>query len=283
MFSSECFFQIPELDILLPDLDVSGPIESSWTSVGSHKLSKSIVTHAIHQRVFHSRRCRAVDGVHSLCVVVFGFHHLWKDTAADSYHPQELVNIVRRVADLSAEDDQHIVDVEFPYNLYRPFLRRSHGIANSRNMCVVSCVIIHQHCPVAHRRDLVAVVPPAHHLRVWSSVEFQPLVSLTEVVKYSLRAISVDSGQDNRGGGVRDGSHPCAMDGIEVEQAQECDADHYSSQQRHRLLLCPFDLVFAHEAKLLNLSEDVSLILGIIFCLRLRWLTGLSVSDFGLL
>lgn len=54
----------------------------------------------------------------------------WVLSLGDPHHPQELIDVVSRVADHSAEDDQDIVDVQGAHDLVGGALVGRHGFAN---------------------------------------------------------------------------------------------------------------------------------------------------------
>ena len=72
---------------------------------------------------------------------------------------------VRRIPNMSPEDDQHIVHIQLPHDEVGLVLLAGHGLANPRDVRVVPRVVVHQDGAVGHGRDLVAVVPPRHDLR----------------------------------------------------------------------------------------------------------------------
>lgn len=50
------------------------------------------------------------------------------------HHPQELVDVVARVADDSAEDDQHVVDVQRAHDLVGAALVGGHGFTHLKKI-----------------------------------------------------------------------------------------------------------------------------------------------------
>ena len=92
------------------------------------------------------------------------------------------------------------------------FLRAGHGLSHPRNVSVVPGVIVYQNGPVCHGSQLVAVVPPRHHLGVLGSVKLEPIVRLSEVVEYDAISTGTLGCQDDGGRGVGLTGDPCAVE-----------------------------------------------------------------------
>lgn len=75
-------------------------------------------------------------------------------------------------------------------------------LSNTGDVCVVPSVVVHQDGPVRHGRDLVPVVPPRHHLGILWGVLTEPIVSLSEVIKYDTRAVMLRGREHDGWGGV---------------------------------------------------------------------------------
>jgi hypothetical protein len=73
-----------------------------------------IIRHLVHQAVLHSRRCLVINAVLTLRGEVPRFlDFIRPNTLRNAYHPQELIDVVTRITNQTAKDNQNIVDVMF--------------------------------------------------------------------------------------------------------------------------------------------------------------------------
>ena len=101
------------------------------------KKSEPVIWHLVHQAVSHCLGSPVINPIFSLGSKVIRFLNLiWPNTLCNSDHPQELVDVIARVADQTAKDDENVVYIMFPQNGIGNFLRAWHGFANS---CDMSC------------------------------------------------------------------------------------------------------------------------------------------------
>ena len=92
------------------------------------------------------------------------------DALSDTNHPNELVDIITAVADVTTKDNEDIVDIEGLKNRISVVLiaaqslqmnaQRNKYSTNRSNMGVVPCVVIHNDGTITHTSHLVAVIPP---------------------------------------------------------------------------------------------------------------------------
>ena len=69
-------------------------------------------------------------------------------------------------------------------------------------MSIVPGVVVYQYSPIRHGCDLIAIIPPRHHLGIFWSVLSQPIVGLTKVVKDDPGTIVLAGSKYNGRGGV---------------------------------------------------------------------------------
>lgn len=130
---------------------------------------------------------------------VIGIH-----AGGDADHPEELVDVVAAVADEAAEDDEDVVHVEAADDRVGLLLaageclrvreRLDADAADGGDVRVVPGVVVDNDRAVAHAGHLVAVVPPAHELRVLVRVLTHPVVGLAIVVEDGATAVTVGGG-----------------------------------------------------------------------------------------
>jgi hypothetical protein len=157
-----------------------------------------------HQAFFHRVWGRIVDSVLATRREEGSLLHLvGPDAFRNSDHPEELVNIVARIAEQSAENDKDVVHLMLAHNLIADFLSRAHGLANCGDMCVVPGVVVHERRPIGHATNLVAVVPPRHDLGILLGVLSKPLIRFSIIVNDVWGAIREATGQHDRWRRVR--------------------------------------------------------------------------------
>ena len=124
----------------------------------------------------------------------------------------------RRVADLATEHHQHVVHIERLHHRVGTLLSAGHAQTDGGDVRVVASVVVDDDGAVAHARDLVAVVPPRHDLRVGHRVLSQPGVRLAEVVEDDQSTVVALCLQYDGRARVGRAGHPVAVDGEEEEQ-----------------------------------------------------------------
>lgn len=94
-----------------------------------------VVAHLVHQTVAHSRRRALVDSVLAPGSEVVWLMDLIGPLAlCDTDHPQELVNVVTRVPEQTAKDDEDIVHVMTAKNGVRNVFATGHGFTDRGDM-----------------------------------------------------------------------------------------------------------------------------------------------------
>lgn len=137
----------------------------------------------IHQAIPHGGGGLIVNSVFATRGEVVAFLDLLRpDTLGDSDHPEELVDVIARVANETTEHDEHIVDLVLLHDGVANFLTGAHGLADGGNMSVVPGVVVDKSGTVGHTTNLVTVVPPGHDLGGRLRVLAEPLIGLAVVV-----------------------------------------------------------------------------------------------------
>ena len=96
-----------------------------------------VIRHLVHQAVLHRLRRLRVNAVFPTGSKVLRFLDLIRpDALCDSHHPEELVDVVARIAEYSAEDDEDVVDVMLTEDRVGLLFGASHGFTDG---CDVSC------------------------------------------------------------------------------------------------------------------------------------------------
>lgn len=72
------------------------------------------------------------------CKVVALLNLIWPDSLSDTNHPEELVDIISRVSDQGAKDDEDVVDVVLSKNGVSLLFRRGHSLSDSGNVSYAS-------------------------------------------------------------------------------------------------------------------------------------------------
>ena len=68
----------------------------------------------------------------------------------DPNHPEELIDVISRVADHPTKDDEHIVHAKHPHDPVGLVLCGGHGLTNQGYVAVVPCVVVYECSPVSH-------------------------------------------------------------------------------------------------------------------------------------
>lgn len=144
----------------------------------------------LHEGVLHGVGSLIIDTVLAITSEEFALLDLIRpDTLGNSDHPEELVDIVTRVAQKTTKDDQNVVNLMLAHDGVADLLAGAHGLANGGDVGVVPGVVVNESGAVGHAANLVAIVPPRHDLGVFRSVLTQPLVGLTVVIDDVLASI----------------------------------------------------------------------------------------------
>lgn len=133
------------------------------------------------------------------------------DTLGDADHPEELVDIVTRIAEETTKDDQDVINLVLAHDRVADLLTRAHGLAHRSNVRVVPGVVVNQGRAVGHATNLIAIIPPRHNLGILLGVLSQPLVSLSVIINNVLATVRKATSQHNRWGGIGVGSDPGAV------------------------------------------------------------------------
>lgn len=166
----------------------------------------------IHKGVLHRVGSLVINAVLSVPREEFSLLHLiGPDALCNPDHPEELVDVVPRVAQEAAKDDQNVVDLVLAHDGVADFLARAHGFSNSGNVRVVPGIIVHERGAISHATNLVAIIPPRHDFGVLLGVLAQPLVGFTVVVNDVLTSVWHAASQDNRRRRVGVRGHPGAV------------------------------------------------------------------------
>ena len=180
-------------------------VVAGFLVVASLYLPETVVAELVHEAVLHRVRHHIVHTVlrpHSLLylslAIVLALHDVRKDASADADHPEEFADVVAGVVGIAAEDDEDVVDVEHATDAVGLGLTTGHGASDSGDVGVVPSVVVHEDCAVREARDLVAIVPPRHDLRVLGRVLPQPVVRLPVVVYDLLPSAWLLHRQDHR-------------------------------------------------------------------------------------
>jgi hypothetical protein len=172
-----------ELVVLVADHVVPDSVESLGLALSSVDVPHPIVGEPVHEGVLHGGGDGGIGAVAVPAQVVL-LLDVRVHTSADPHHPQELVDVVARVVAHTAEDHQHVVDVQPVADLIGFVLGGGHRQTHRRDVRVVPGVVVHQRRPVTEPCDLVPVIPPRHDDRLLGCVHPQPVVSLTIVVDH---------------------------------------------------------------------------------------------------
>ncbi|KAH3668312.1 hypothetical protein OGAPHI_002066 [Ogataea philodendri] len=200
--------------------------------VASINVSKPVERQFVHQRVLHGVGSQVVHSVGaSICEIVALVDLFGPNSFRDSHHPQELVDVVSRVANESTENHKHIVNAQLSHDHLGFLLRRGHSTSDSSNVSVVPGVVINKRGSVSHATNLVAVVPPGHHLGVFRSVHPQPVVGFSVVINQHLGAVRSSGSQDHRRRRVGIGCYPSAVLDVECEVENERGTDNHLGNQ----------------------------------------------------
>lgn len=166
----------------------------------------------VHQAVPHGGGSTIVNSILAASGEEVTFLDLLgPDTLSDSDHPQELVDIITRVANQATKDDKHVVDFVLLHDRITDLLAGAHGLSDSGNVSVVPGVVVDQSRTVSHTADLVAVIPPGHDLGSGLGVLTEPLVGLAVVINNVLGAVGHARSQDNGWRRVGVGGDPGAV------------------------------------------------------------------------
>ncbi|KAI6761835.1 hypothetical protein HG531_002388 [Fusarium graminearum] len=153
VLTGESFLQGVKSRALRRHGGVSNSVNSS--SRGEHACIV-VITHVnLHQAVLHGFGSFFVDLVLSSSGEEIALLDLiGPDTFGNANHPEELVNVVSGVANETTKDNQNVVDLMLAHDRVADFLARTHGLAYSRNVCVVPSVVVDKRGSVSHATDL---------------------------------------------------------------------------------------------------------------------------------
>lgn len=171
-----------------------------------------VVRHLVQQAVLHGVGGTLVDAVLAASSEEIALLNLiGPDTFGNTNHPQELVDVISRVAQETTKDNQHVVDFVLAHDLVADLFARGHGLTNGGNVRVVPGVVVHESGSVSHTTNLVTVIPPRHDLGVFLGVLTEPLVRLSVVINDMLAAVGHAAGKNDRWRRVGVGGDPCAV------------------------------------------------------------------------
>ena len=139
------FLQDVELEVLVADFDIADAVVAGGLALLGVDLAKAVVAQLVHQAVEEDRGSFLVDAELTARRVVVGFLDVTAAVSAssDTHHPQELVDVVRRVTGQTAENDQNVTDVQLAHDFVSLVLGGRHSLADAWNVCVVPSVIVH--------------------------------------------------------------------------------------------------------------------------------------------
>eukprot|EP01136_Pigoraptor_vietnamica_P013960 Opistho-1_new@55558 len=181
-----------QLDVLVGNFDVARAVKARGVAVAQLDLAKAVVAQTVHEAVDERlRRARVHTEVAIRRIVLRLVNVLRVLSGGNADHPEELVDVIAGVTNVTAKDDEDVVDVKGAHNVVCGGLVAAHRLADHSNVRVVPRVVINEHCAVGHAGDLVTVVPPRHDARIVRRVRAQPVVGLAEVVEDSARPVGV--------------------------------------------------------------------------------------------
>lgn len=231
-----------QLEVLIANFGITNSVVASRTIVFSVDGTKLVITELVHKTIQHSRRAALINTEFAVLRVIVLFMDVWSfgsraaDTDLETFvikvgcinmltcHPQELVDIVWRVASKTAENYENIINVQLLNDFVGVIFGRCHRLSDSRYVCVVlknDClnfdskiypsVVVDNNGSIGHCRKLISknwmlkvrkscnwpIIPPAHDFGVFVGVLSQPVVGLTEVVKDDAVSMSSTCGQNN--------------------------------------------------------------------------------------
>ena len=112
MFRGESFIQILEHDVLVTDLRVPRAIEARGRVVIELNLAEPIVRQLVHETVEQRGGATRIHSELSVIKVVGLADTLGVFPFGDTYHPQELVDVVTRVTYDPAEYHEYVVYIQ---------------------------------------------------------------------------------------------------------------------------------------------------------------------------
>lgn len=108
---------------------------STNTTKRFRKGNAPVEAHLIQQALLHRRRCARINLVLSPRREVVALLDLVRPhSLSDTDHPEELVDIVARVADEGAENDEDVVDVVFSEDGVGFLFGGGHGLSDGGNV-----------------------------------------------------------------------------------------------------------------------------------------------------
>ena len=153
-----------------------------------------------HETVSHCWRGTIIDSVLPSCGKEIPFFDLVRpDPFGNTYHPEELVNVVAGIAQQSPEYDQNVVDIMLSQYWVADLLPRAHRLSHRGNVSVVPGIVVNKCWSIGHTTNLIAIIPPGHDLSILRRVLSKPVVCFTVIVDDMLAAVRQPTGEDNRG------------------------------------------------------------------------------------
>mmetsp|Transcript_18353 Transcript_18353/g.31378 ORF Transcript_18353/g.31378 Transcript_18353/m.31378 type:complete len:294 (-) Transcript_18353:1454-2335(-) len=183
-----------EVDVLDANVLSAGAVEARLLSPLDQDLPEPVVKHFVGYGV--GEALTQLGSVHpevAPVLIVVLLDHVGEDAGRDPHEPEELAEVVTRHGAVAPEDDEDVLGVERLGQAVGLLLVAGQHLAHGGDVRVVPGVVVHDDGPVAHARDLVAVVPPAQDLRLLRRVLLQPVVGLSVVVNDDAVAVGVDS------------------------------------------------------------------------------------------
>mmetsp|Transcript_67575 Transcript_67575/g.213950 ORF Transcript_67575/g.213950 Transcript_67575/m.213950 type:complete len:266 (-) Transcript_67575:61-858(-) len=211
-----------QLHLPVPDLRLAYAVPPRLLVPLSGHLPEAVVAQLVQEARSHGRRGRAVHPVLPPLHVVHLPDVLREGAAPDAHHPQELCHVIARVPRHAPKHDHDVARSQPAGDAVRLALLRRHRAPHFPNVGRIPRVVINDHRAVAHRADLIPIVPPRHDLSVLGGVVPQPRVSFPEVIEDRAAPVCICGREHDRRRGVGRGGYPRAV--LCVECQQEHDA-----------------------------------------------------------